>query len=851
MTDLTFPPYTLTGGVAYRELNETEGLLDGDEVENGGPGVWRPSGNLRVGRQSTDFRYRRRVDPTPDNYRTMQSAWLSHFNVGVGSRVRVVAKSTHGELGWDDGWDSNMDAEVGKTGVLKEITEDGLIIVEVIDGDTWSFPFHVLAPVEEQSVGERAIEGLQQLADDLTSGKPIKATRMTHNGDGTFTRTKGHIVPEQAKVEVIELTEENCYEIPPGVTHVVEVELKVGDPKPLFFWGESTQKWHITRRHGLPLTEKGKYRRRARPANDHEITGDVVTTPQGVPERGASSETLPDETAPPALADAVRAARVESDLTAQDGGSSRSFHPPAVPEGQGKCCCVEMPLGDYSSDDFAANCQSPTPAIERGEEALKACLAEARDTIVGLNDRLADLLGIGRTAHITAMMIGEVLAGTFEYPTTKKQEYPTVAGWSSRLALAIKQGKASPEFMEWVGDCISVATETGVDEWVSDEAERLVSSTKLLRCDTCHGPRSVAPCHKCGGPLREACDGWEEPRLPSIDRIRELAKEVGYAIGVHGSLERDLDLIAIPWSESAVDPKSLAQHIASGLPGTVIAEEQKPLGRWSCNIQATGYFKLIDLSVAPSVPIPTPSAGQEDERLLYVVMERLPCPESDFVELETASGRGVGPNVGIEWTAYPVGNERTFYRLGPFVSYRDYSELQRQIADDDRLQCCNGCRHFTGGDVRHHPSCKWYPESLTKMQDDQQSELTRLRGEVERLTEWKSSVLGAIKQIPEFTTGEWGGDKEGWGFCFELIRWITRSHTTLTADLGRARELISLIEERCTPGKGLEIESLDGRFWVHLTEHSGATTYWSSNALTVEEALNKALRPAAKDGGAQ
>jgi hypothetical protein len=39
--------------------------------------------------------------------------------------------------------------------------------------------------------------------------------------------------------------------------------------------------------------------------------------------------------------------------------------------------------------------------------------------------------------------------------------------------------------------------------------------------------------------------------------------------------------------------------------------------------------------------------------------------------------------------------------------------------------------------------------------------------------EWKDSVLGMIKRIPEYETGEWGGDKEGWGFCFELIKWQT------------------------------------------------------------------------------
>lgn len=118
-------------------------------------------------------------------------------------------------------------------------------------------------------------------------------------------------------------------------------------------------------------------------------------------------------------------------------------------------------------------------------------------------------------------------------------------------------------------------------------------------CKACATMRSVAPCHKCGGPLKAPHPSWEEPAIPDVEPIRRLAREVGYALGVHGSLERDLDLIAAPWSEDAVSASELAAHIASGLNGSVLAPEEKPLGRWSCNIQIDGWFKLIDLSVAP------------------------------------------------------------------------------------------------------------------------------------------------------------------------------------------------------------------------------------------------------------
>lgn len=44
-----------------------------------------------------------------------------------------------------------------------------------------------------------------------------------------------------------------------------------------------------------------------------------------------------------------------------------------------------------------------------------------------------------------------------------------------------------------------------------------------------------------------------------IGPIRERARELGYAIGVHGSLTRDIDLIACPWTVDAVDAKVLAE----------------------------------------------------------------------------------------------------------------------------------------------------------------------------------------------------------------------------------------------------------------------------------------------------
>lgn len=105
-----------------------------------------------------------------------------------------------------------------------------------------------------------------------------------------------------------------------------------------------------------------------------------------------------------------------------------------------------------------------------------------------------------------------------------------------------------------------------------------------------------------------------------IEPLRAKARELGYALGVHGSLVFDIDLIAAPWAKEAVEPKMLAEALR------VVAEEiigfafnsdaynasnpdyfhngepgLKPHGRlvWSYHLGGGPY---IDLSVLPFNP---------------------------------------------------------------------------------------------------------------------------------------------------------------------------------------------------------------------------------------------------------
>lgn len=93
--------------------------------------------------------------------------------------------------------------------------------------------------------------------------------------------------------------------------------------------------------------------------------------------------------------------------------------------------------------------------------------------------------------------------------------------------------------------------------------------------------------------------------LPVIAQVRIVAKRCGYAIGWHGSLARDVDLIAVPWETSAFPAEELVERIVKSVRGWIKPSDKcpshRPHGRkaWSIHLLGTGTY--IDLSVMPLV----------------------------------------------------------------------------------------------------------------------------------------------------------------------------------------------------------------------------------------------------------
>jgi hypothetical protein len=103
--------------------------------------------------------------------------------------------------------------------------------------------------------------------------------------------------------------------------------------------------------------------------------------------------------------------------------------------------------------------------------------------------------------------------------------------------------------------------------------------------------------------------------------LRHVAYRYGYALGLHGSLKTDIDIIAVPWREHAPNAHHLAEAIrvtAEKIIGCACVREcdksqptKKPCGRlaWSFYLQPEGiegpYIDLSVMQAAQEPPRPT------------------------------------------------------------------------------------------------------------------------------------------------------------------------------------------------------------------------------------------------------
>ena len=133
--------------------------------------------------------------------------------------------------------------------------------------------------------------------------------------------------------------------------------------------------------------------------------------------------------------------------------------------------------------------------------------------------------------------------------------------------------------------------------------------------------------------------------------LRVIALRYGYNLVLHGSMNRDLDLIAIPWHEPIGDIDTMVQEMASYLRGSFVSmtKEEKecfPHGRLSyvINMNRGGAWNrgfdeqyYIDISVIPSPKLYHEARLKEikDDDIEAWALEYLHAPHPDYVALHT------------------------------------------------------------------------------------------------------------------------------------------------------------------------------------------------------------------------
>lgn len=93
-------------------------------------------------------------------------------------------------------------------------------------------------------------------------------------------------------------------------------------------------------------------------------------------------------------------------------------------------------------------------------------------------------------------------------------------------------------------------------------------------------------------------------------KARIIAWQEGYALAVHGSTTRDLDLLAVPWTENNCSPERLTQRIAGtcdlGLESPKPSLMPHNRKTWTLIFKEFGDPRWIDLSVICPTTEPTP-----------------------------------------------------------------------------------------------------------------------------------------------------------------------------------------------------------------------------------------------------
>lgn len=93
----------------------------------------------------------------------------------------------------------------------------------------------------------------------------------------------------------------------------------------------------------------------------------------------------------------------------------------------------------------------------------------------------------------------------------------------------------------------------------------------------------------------------------------------------------------------------------------------------------------------------------------------------------------------------PVDDGSEHYWPAVEKCFEEYANQFKTAQPTEGERCVPGCKNFTGGEIKHHKTCPFYPESLSKKLDEMDEVITTA-------LDWRKLFEGADQKIKELET---------------------------------------------------------------------------------------------------
>lgn len=149
------------------------------------------------------------------------------------------------------------------------------------------------------------------------------------------------------------------------------------------------------------------------------------------------------------------------------------------------------------------------------------------------------------------------------------------------------------------------------------------------------------------------CNGRPAFYASMYEDIREVAMSLGWAVALHGSLKSDMDIMAMPWNESAAKFETLVSAICGLFEDNELAGQysvdykSKPHGRVVATIPIWEDFYL-DISTIDARKTMERIVERLEEELELADKEKRRCVAENMLQFDSAKGYANGIYNAIE-----------------------------------------------------------------------------------------------------------------------------------------------------------------------------------------------------------